>query len=259
MTSTEFKSCCVALYEKDALQFLLGPVLHPGGLALTKRLAIRLRLRPTDRILDIACGAGESAHFLAREFQSRVVGIDLSEKLVQRANSLNRNSEQNFLVGDGEHLPIRDDSFTVVTSECSMCLMHRFEAGLWEAQRILRPGGRIGISDVAMNGQAPVELQNILSRFLCVSHNISSLGYLNALQTEGFTNVEVTDESQSLIELLGAIKKRFLLAEILSAIGKASISSEQLKNWKHLASLTEIAVKEGKLRYVMITGQKPNR
>ncbi len=137
--------------------------------------------------------------------------------------------------------------------------MHRFDAGLREALRILRPGGRIGISDIAVNGQLPQELRNILSRFLCVSPNISRAGYPKALQAEGFRNIEVTDESRSLVELLETIKKRFLVAEILSAIGRVSISSHKLKNWKHLVSLAGLAVKEGNLRYLMITGRKPNR
>jgi len=77
------------------------------------------------------------------------------------------------------------------------------------------------------------------------------------IQAEGFDRVEVNDESSSLHELLEAIRKRLLLAELLTAVGKLSISRDRLDQAKHLVSLAKVSVDQRNLRYAMITAQKP--
>lgn len=257
LASSEFKSCCATLYEDKALQFLLGPSLHPGGLRLTRRLAERLGLLSTDTVLDAACGLGESSHFLAREYGCRVFGVDLSRTLARGASSTHNGEDSYYLVGDGEYLPLRDDSFTAAISECSMCLMPESRKGLGEIFRALRPGGRIGITDITVSGPLPSELEETLMRFLCISNEISWSEYPTMVEAEGFDRVEVTDESSSFHELLEALRKRLLLAELLTAVGKLSIGRDQLDQGKHLVSLAKAAVDQGSLRYAMITAQKP--
>ncbi len=257
LSPSEFKSCCASLYEDKALQLLLGSSLHPGGLVMTKRLADKIGLSPADIVLDAACGLGESVRYLEAEYRCSAFGVDLSHGLVQGTRSLRPHGDAGFLIGDGEHLPIRDNAFTAVISECSMCLMPGFEDGLSEALRILMPGGRIGITDIAIDGEIPLELQDVLTRFLCISHSLSWAGYPDALLAQGFRNVEVADETRSLGELLEVIRKRLLLAELLTAIGKISIGKEQLDRGKRLVSLARVAVERKTLRYAMLTGEKP--
>ncbi len=211
----------------------------------------------TDIVLDSACGMGASTRFLAKEYDCKVFGVDLSRRLAQKARSVHVDGGASFLVGDGERLPFRDDTFTAVISECSMCLMPAFKAGLGEAYRTLRPGGKIGITDIAASGEIPLELEEVLMKLLCISHKISWSEYPDAVVAEGFGRVAVSDESNSLRELLEVIKKRLLLAEILKAVGKLSLGREQLDRGKRLVSLARGAVDRGNLRYVMLTGQKP--
>src|SRR5258708_25612352 len=144
LSSAEFKSCCVALYEDKTLQFLLGSSLHPGGLGITKRLEEKVGLSAADIVLDAACGHGESVRFIRTEYGCSAVGVDLSRGLIQGAALLHPNEDVSLLIGDGESLPIRDNTFTAMISECSMCLMTRLDVSLSEALRVLRPGGRIG-------------------------------------------------------------------------------------------------------------------
>ncbi len=256
MESSEFKSCCASLYEDKALQFLLGPSLHPGGLPLTRLLAERIGLFSSDTVLDVACGLGESSRFLAKEYGCKVFGIDLSRTLARKASTTHNGEDANYLVGDGEHLPLREGSFTAAISECSVCLMPESSQGLREIFRALRPGGRIGITDIAVNGQLSSELEETLTRFLCISNKIPWSEYSAVIETEGFDRVEMTDQSGSLNELLESIRKRLFLAELLGAVGKLSIGIDQLDQGKHLVSLAKSAVESGILRYAMITAQK---
>jgi arsenite methyltransferase len=219
-------------------------------------LAERIGLSSSDNVLDVACGLGESSRFLAIEYGCKVFGVDLSRTLARRASMTHDGEDANYLVGDGEHLPLREDSFTAAISECSMCLMPETSQGLREIFRALRPGGRMGITDIVANGPLPSELEEALTRFLCISNKISWSEYPAVIETEGFDRVEMTDQSSSLHELLESIRKRLFLAELLAAVGKLSIRVDRLDQGKHLVSLARSAVDRGILRYAMITAQK---
>src|SRR6266496_2554889 len=86
----QVKQCCARLYESDLTRFLLGDSFHPGGLKLTGQLGRKLSLSPTSRVLDVACGKGTTAVFLAKEFGCEVFGVDYGEQNVQAARSLAR-------------------------------------------------------------------------------------------------------------------------------------------------------------------------
>jgi arsenite methyltransferase len=220
-------------------------------------LAQKIRLFSTDTVLDAACGHGESTRFLAREYGCRVYGLDLSRTLTHGAASTHNGEDTYYLVGDGEHLPLKDDSFTAAISECSMCLMPESRKGIREIFRALRPSGRMGITDITISGPLPSELEETLLRFLCISNEISWSEYATLIEAEGFDRVEVTDESSSLNELLEVLRKRLFLAELLEAVGKLSVGKDRLDHGKRLVSLANAAVDQGSLRYAMITAQKP--
>jgi arsenite methyltransferase len=220
-------------------------------------LAQRIRLSLTDTVLDAACGLGESSQFLAKEYGCKVFGVDLSRTLARTASKMHNGEDANYLVGDGEHLPLRENSFTAAISECSMCLMPESRNGLREIFLALKPGGRIGITDVVASGPLLPELEETLMRFLCVTSELSWSEYPALVEAEGFDQVEMTDQSSSLHELLEALRKRLFLAELLTAVGKLSIGRDQLNQGKHLVSLAKAAVDQRSLRYAMITAQKP--
>ncbi len=112
--------------------------------------------------------------------------------------------------------------------------------------------------DVAIDGPLPSELEEALMQFLCVTNEISWSEYRSVIEAEGFVRVKVSDESVSLRELLETIKKRLLVAELLTAVGKLPIRRDQLERGKRLVTHAKAAVDRGSLRYAMITAQKPN-
>jgi len=188
---TEFKSCCANLYGDDALLFLLGPSLHPGGLDLTKQLADRLGISESDTVLDVACGVGSTVSFLESNYRCNALGIDLSKKLAQKASITFKTRMLGFANADGENLPFGSESFTSVISECSLCLMPESNRGIREAFRVLKHGGRFGITDLAVRGSLPEELDNVLASLLCVSQNVMWQDYSATVEAEGFENIEI--------------------------------------------------------------------
>jgi ubiquinone/menaquinone biosynthesis C-methylase UbiE len=238
------------------LQFLIGPSLHPGGLTLTRKLARKIGLSSADRVLDVSSGLGETARFLTEEYGCRVYGIDLSRKLTKEAAEAHQGAG-GFLNGDAERLPFRRDSFTAAISECSLCLLPGFNEGLKEILQVLSPSGRLGITDIVTLGPLNPELEDVLMSFLCVAHKVTRPRYLGLVGETGFTEVEAFEETDSLRVMLEGIKKRLLLAELLSGIGKLSLPSDQLLRGKRLLALAQEAVEEGSLAYFMLTARKP--
>ncbi len=85
-TPADVKACCAAAYSSDLVALLLGDSYHPGGQALTRRLAAAMQLRTGQSVLDVAAGRGTSALTIAREYDTTVVGVDLSAPNVALAN-----------------------------------------------------------------------------------------------------------------------------------------------------------------------------
>ncbi len=256
-TPQEFKSCCASLYSDDALLFLLGPSLHPGGLDLTKRLADRLEISDTDAVLDVACGLGSTASFLESNYGCNVFGIDLSLKLIRKALITSSGALVEYANADAEGLPFKSDAFTAVVSECSMCLMPEFSYGIRESFRVLRHCGKLGITDIAVEGTLPEELETVLSSFLCISRKTSSHDYRDLVEQLGFEGVRVSDESASLHRMLEGVRKRLLLAELLVGTGKLAVKNDQVAKAKRFVDLAKAAVEDHSLRYLMLTAQKP--
>jgi arsenite methyltransferase len=257
LAAKEFKSCCASLYANEALLFLLGPSLHPGGLDLTRRMADRLGISESDTILDVACGVGSTVGFLESNYKCSAVGIDLSKKLTGKASAAFKARRLGFANADGENLPFESESFNVVVSECSLCLMPESHQGIREAFRVLKRDGRIGITDIAVRGPLPEELDNVLISLLCVSRKIAWQDYPAILEAEGFERIEIADESASLVRMLEGIKKRLLLAELLRATRKLSVRAEQIAMGKRLAALARSAIDEHRLGYIMLAALKP--
>src|SRR5260370_38278918 len=84
----QVKACCATLYESDLARFLLGDSFHPGGLQLTGELGRMLGLRPASRVLDVACGKGTTAVFLAKEFGCEALVMESGEQSAAAARSL---------------------------------------------------------------------------------------------------------------------------------------------------------------------------
>jgi arsenite methyltransferase len=146
------KQCCAALYESDAARLLLGESFHPGGTKLTGRLGQILNLTPQTRVLDVAAGKGASAVFLAARFGCEEVGIDYGgknvEEAVRNADDMGLSERVFFRQGDAECLPFADGSFDAIVCECAFCTFPNKQAAANEFARVLRKGGRVGLSDL---------------------------------------------------------------------------------------------------------------
>ncbi|MFC2045785.1 class I SAM-dependent methyltransferase [Chloroflexota bacterium] len=258
--SPEIKSCCATFYESDIVRLLMGDVLHPGGLELTEYLGNKMSLSPEDRILDIACGRGSSAVYLVKKYGCRMTGVDYSEGNIasarEHAATQGVSNLTFFHQSDAERLPFEDSSFDAVITECSYCTFPDKTKAASEMFRVLRSGGRVGITDMVINGTLPEEMQSVLSWVTCIGGAGSANEYVSQLQKPGFTGFMVEDKREVLLEMIDDIRRKFLALDLATGIWKMDMAGIDLTKAKDLMQNAVALIEKGVVGYVLITAKK---
>jgi ubiquinone/menaquinone biosynthesis C-methylase UbiE len=254
------KSYRRSFYELPVLTLLYGDDLHPGGAELTRELAGAALFGRSDRVLDVACGQGESARVLAEHFGCRMVGIDYSEKNIRRANQLTEDAglsnRARFVQGDAELLPFANESFDVVICECSLSIFPDAVVALTEMNRVLRPGGRLGISDVVLNEPLPESLQDLLGNVLCISGALSTEGYREVLDKTGFSAIHTRDVSEVLGDMILRMERRIGVIEDFLDREHFELANGLSASFSSISAVREY-VMSGGAGYALMTGKKP--
>lgn len=143
------------LYKQTPFRNAAGEGFRPGGLELTDELAAACGLRPGDRVLDLACGAGLTASHLTRCYGVRVTGLDASAEFLGEARE--RAVDAKWVLGSAASLPFEAATFDAVFAECFLSTFADPPPVLREIRRVLRPGGRLAVSDMYLRepGAAP--------------------------------------------------------------------------------------------------------
>ena len=254
--------CCSSLYELPLTALLLGDSFHPGGIALTKRLAEMAFVGPDDRVLDVACGTGMTAHALTQEFGAKVVGIDYSASLIDRANqhgiSPDYRCRPRFCQASVLRLPIQSASQDIVFCECALCTFPDPMLALVEFFRVLRPGGRLAISDITIDKPVPASLQNILSHNICVAGAKSVNQYQSMIAKTGFANIRAQTTDHVLLEMLERIERQLQLGEVILEMQRLKLPEQGPETRQTLVEAREF-LSSGGAGYALITARKPGK
>ncbi|MBS2098246.1 arsenite methyltransferase [Carboxylicivirga linearis] len=153
-----------------------------------------------DSVLDLGSGAGNDC-FVARQLvgaEGKVTGIDFTDEMLEKAkaNALKLNyTNVKFVKGDIEDMPLPENEYDVVVSNCVLNLVPNKEKAFSEIFRVLKDGGHFSISDVVLIGELPSELQSAAEMYAgCVSGAIQKDDYLNVVSEIGFKNIEIKKE-----------------------------------------------------------------
>ncbi len=258
-TSEVLKRCCALAYEGDWVRLLLGDTFHPGGRELTRGLVRAMALRPGDLVLDVASGTGATAVLLAREFGVMVNGVDLSERSIQaarrRAAEAGLDDAIRFVVADAERLPVVDRSVDAVVCECSMCLFPDKAVAAWELARVLRSGGRLGISDVvAAPEKLPEDLRGFAARVACLADARPLDEYAGLVEDAGLKVSRIENHDEALHELIERVDSRLAALEVLDV---ARLSGVDFSGARRLLRIAAQSVRDGAVGYALLVAENP--
>lgn len=177
-------------------------------------------LKAGDVVLDLGSGAGFDAFLATRQVgkTGKVIGVDMTEEMIKKAkrNAVNGHYQNvEFRLGDIEHLPVDDNSVDVIISNCVINLSPDKKKVFKETFRVLKPGGRLMVSDIVLIKPLPDELKKDEELLVgCVSGAILKQDYLRLLEEAGFADITIHKATPAFLKDYGlsltfsAIKKK---------------------------------------------------
>ena len=158
-------------------------------------------LKEGDIVLDLGSGAGFDAFLAAKRVgkTGRVIGVDMTPEMIERARvNARKGSFTNveFRLGEIEKIPIEDSSVDVIISNCVINLSPDKESVFKESFRVLKPGGRLMVSDLVLVKDLPEAIRKSVEAYVgCLAGAINKVDYLNFITIAGFRDVKVISET----------------------------------------------------------------
>jgi thioredoxin type arsenate reductase len=181
-------------------------------------------IKKGDHVLDLGSGAGNDC-FVARAIvgdSGHVSGLDFTDEMIDKALANNKKmgfTNVEFIKGDIEEMPIPDQKFDVVVSNCVLNLVPDKAKAFAEIMRVLKKGGRFCVSDVVIKGNLPAALKDDAVMYAgCVSGALQMDAYLGIVEKTGFRDITVHKQKPILIP--DEILKKYLTAEELQEFKK---------------------------------------
>jgi len=163
-------------------------------------------LKAGEVVLDLGSGAGVDVFLAANKVgpTGRVIGVDMTKEMVDKAKDIARDygyHNVEFRLGEIENLPVEDKFVDVVISNCVINLSLDKSKVFQEAYRVLKPKGRLIISDIVSEGMLPAEIKDNLDAWACcIGGALEQQEYLREIKEAGFENVQVLSSKEFHIE-----------------------------------------------------------
>jgi SAM-dependent methyltransferase len=157
-------------------------------------------LKQGEIVLDLGAGAGFDCFLAANQVgkAGKVIGVDMTAEMIDKAReNARKGSYENveFRLGEIENLPVADNHADIIISNCVINLSPDKKRVFQEAFRVLKPGGRLMVSDIVLLKELPEEIKNSVAAYIgCLAGAVSKKDYLGAIQEAGFQATKVIDE-----------------------------------------------------------------
>ena len=163
-------------------------------------------LREGEVVLDLGSGAGFDCFLAANKVgkEGKVIGVDMTHEMLERARENARKGGYDnveFRLGEIENLPVADNSIDVIISNCVINLSPDKRKVFAEAKRVLRPGGRLMVSDITLLKELPAFIKKSKAAYVgCIAGAVMRDDYLGMVHGAGFRDVKVLDETPYPVE-----------------------------------------------------------
>jgi len=160
-------------------------------------------LKSGETVLDLGSGGGFDCFLASKSVgvTGKVIGVDMTAEMVSKARENAENGgyiNTDFRLGEIEHLPVADSSIDVIISNCVINLSPEKEKVFMEAFRVLKPGGRLAISDIVSSIELPDKIKNDLSLYSGCMAGASSISEVNRLlEKAGFKEIRIEPKDKS--------------------------------------------------------------
>lgn len=165
---------------------------HPGGFRLTQSILENENILPVETVLDVGCGTGQTAAFLAKKFHCQVTAIDKHPIMIEKAEERfkNNNPPIKVIEGDAENLSFADDSFDFAIAE-SVIVFTNISKTLDELARVLKNTGRMIIIEMVVEPNLPIDLQKEIRNLYGIREVLREEEWISRLHQAGFTKIEM--------------------------------------------------------------------
>ncbi|MFA6924161.1 MAG: arsenite methyltransferase [Bacteroidales bacterium] len=184
-------------------------------------------IKKGDSVLDLGSGAGNDC-FVVRAIvgeTGKITGLDFTDAMLQKAIENNKKlgyKNIEFIKGDIEEMPLSDNSFDVVVSNCVLNLVPDKNKAFAEIMRILKPNGHFCVSDVVIKGKLPERLRKDAEMYAgCVSGAVEMNKYLEIIKNNGFKNIKVHKQKE--ISIPAGILANYLNNEEIESFKNGNI------------------------------------
>lgn len=165
-------------------------------------------LNKGETVLDLGSGAGFDCFLAADKIgkAGKVIGVDMTPEMIDKARA---NAQKGgfdnveFRLGEIENLPVADGQVDVVISNCVINLAPDKDRVFAEGFRVLKPGGRMMISDIVLLKELPEQIKNSVDAYVgCISGSIMKDAYLGKIEKAGFVDIEIMTEKSFSLEFI---------------------------------------------------------
>jgi len=197
-----------------------------------------------ETVLDLGSGAGFDCFLAANRVgeKGRVIGVDMTPEMIEKAREnaqMSNCANVEFRLGEIENLPAADNSVDVVISNCVINLSPDKKRVFGEAFRVLKPGGRLMVSDIVLLKELPDFIKSSVAAYVgCVSGAMMKDEYTEAIKGAGFQEVKILDETMFPIDCIANDPTGKVI------IDKVNLSEEKIKDVAHsVVSINVTALK----------------
>lgn len=174
---------------------------HPGGICLTKEILKTEKINKTTRILDVGCGTGQTAAYLADRYGAKVTGMDINPIMVEKAKIRMKKYQLpvEIIQGSIERFPVKDEKFDLIISESVLSFVNKPKA-LKEIFQLLKNGGRFIVNELTTNKRLTPTIEEKIKQFYGLDSVLMEKNWITLFEQTGFKNIEIRMQKQSLLE-----------------------------------------------------------
>ena len=230
-TSCSSSSCCTLPGSDDPPQYIAWKVGYtPDDISSVPEAAVSglgcgnpvalAKLKEGQTVLDLGSGPGMDSFLASKKVGAtgKVIGVDMTQQMVDKAKATASENGYNnieFRLGEIESLPVDDASVDVIISNCVVNLAPDKLKVFKEAYRVLKPEGRLMVSDLVTLGELPENVKKSFDAWAsCIAGALEKEDYLNKIAQAGFTGVKVVSQKPYLMDVSPQLKGKIISIQV---------------------------------------------